>query len=87
MESELFGYTPGSFTGGLKEGKNGILHYAQRGTLFLDEICELPLHLQVKLLRVLENNVYTPIGSAEEIQYSSIEGETGRYHTFSYPLS
>ncbi|HOK49317.1 MAG TPA: sigma 54-interacting transcriptional regulator [Sedimentibacter sp.] len=67
MESELFGYTPGSFTGGLKEGKNGILHYAQRGTLFLDEICELPLHLQVKLLRVLENNVYTPIGSAEEI--------------------
>ncbi|MDI9496708.1 MAG: sigma 54-interacting transcriptional regulator [Bacillota bacterium] len=67
MESELFGYTPGSFTGGLKEGKKGILHYAQKGTLFLDEICELPLHLQVKLLRVLENNVYTPIGSAEEI--------------------
>lgn len=68
MESELFGYTPGSFTGGLKEGKNGILHYANKGTLLLDEIGELPPVLQVKLLRVLENNVYTPIGSSEEIQ-------------------
>lgn len=67
MESELFGYTPGSFTGGLKEGKKGILHYANKGTLFLDEIGELSPYLQVKLLRVLENNVYTPIGSAEEI--------------------
>ncbi|WIV11937.1 sigma 54-interacting transcriptional regulator [Proteiniborus sp. MB09-C3] len=67
MESELFGYTPGSFTGGLKEGKKGILHYAQNGTLFLDEIGELPQYLQVKLLRVLENRVYSPIGSVEEI--------------------
>jgi transcriptional regulator with PAS, ATPase and Fis domain len=67
MESELFGYTPGSFTGGLKNGKKGILHYAQNGTLFLDEIGELPPYLQVKLLRVMENNVYTPIGSVEEI--------------------
>jgi transcriptional regulator with PAS, ATPase and Fis domain len=67
MESELFGYTPGSFTGGLKEGKKGILHYANNGTLFLDEIGELSPYLQVKLLRVLENNVYAPIGSAEEI--------------------
>lgn len=67
MESELFGYAPGSFTGGLKEGKKGILHYAQNGTLFLDEIGELSTYLQVKLLHVLEKNVYIPLGSVEEI--------------------
>lgn len=67
MESELFGYAPGSFTGGLKDGKKGILHHAQGGTLFLDEIGEMPIHLQIKLLRVIEERVFSPIGSTEEI--------------------
>lgn len=67
MESELFGYEAGSFTGGLKEGKQGILYHANKGTLFLDEIGDLPYHLQVKLLRVLEKRKYSPIGSVKEI--------------------
>lgn len=63
FESELFGYAPGSFSGANKEGKIGQIELADQGTLFLDEIGDLPLLMQVKLLRVLEEKKITPIGS------------------------
>ena len=63
FESELFGYEEGSFTGAKKGGKIGKIELANHGTLFLDEIGELPIHLQVKLLRAIENKMYTPVGS------------------------
>lgn len=62
MESEFFGHTKGAFTGAAGS-KEGYIAAANGGTLFLDEIGELPLHLQVKLLRTLENKTYTPVGS------------------------
>jgi transcriptional regulator with PAS, ATPase and Fis domain len=60
--SELFGYAPGTFTGGLKEGKAGLFEAAQGGTLFLDEIAELPLPVQAMLLRVLQEKQVARIG-------------------------
>src|SRR5690606_31795881 len=54
LESELFGYEEGAFTGAKKGGKPGLFEIADRGTLFLDEITEMPMSLQVKLLRVLK---------------------------------
>lgn len=66
IESELFGYKAGSFTGADKAGKIGKFREANNGVLFLDEIAELPLSMQVKLLRVLQERVVTPIGSSEE---------------------
>lgn len=68
LESELFGYAGGAFTGALKEGKVGKLELAHEGTLFLDEIAELPLNLQVKLLHVLQEAVISRIGDAREIK-------------------
>ncbi|MED4907099.1 sigma 54-interacting transcriptional regulator [Brevibacillus centrosporus] len=65
VEAELFGYEPGSFTGALKSGKVGILESAHRGTLFLDEIGDLPLELQVKLLKVVEESQFMRVGSTE----------------------
>jgi two-component system C4-dicarboxylate transport response regulator DctD len=62
VESELFGHERGSFTGAVT-GKVGKFEYAQGGTLFLDEICSLPLPLQGKLLRVLEERVFNRLGS------------------------
>lgn len=62
LESELFGYEEGSFTGAKKTGKKGILEEADGGTVFLDEIGELPLQMQKKLLRVLQENTITRIG-------------------------
>ena len=67
LESELFGYEDGSFTGGIKGGKKGIIENCNGGTLFLDEIGEMSLNLQVKLLRVLENRTITRLGSSQEI--------------------
>ena len=66
IESELFGYTAGSFTGAQKSGKIGKFREAHKGIIFLDEIGELPLSMQVKLLRVLQEKVVTPIGSSTE---------------------
>lgn len=63
VESELFGYEKGAFTGASAEGKMGLFEAAHNGTLFLDEIAELPLSLQAKLLRVLETYEVRRIGS------------------------
>lgn len=62
LESELFGYAPGAFTGARKEGKKGLFELAHGGTLLLDEIGELPLNLQSRLLRVIEEREVQPIG-------------------------
>jgi transcriptional regulator with GAF, ATPase, and Fis domain len=62
FESELFGYERGAFTGADK-AKPGILRDSDGSTLFLDEIGEIPLHVQTKLLRVLEEHNYRPLGS------------------------
>ena len=65
-ESELFGYEPGSFTGADKSGKIGKVELASGGTLFLDEIGEMPLTLQVKLLRLLQSGTFTRVGSTTQ---------------------
>lgn len=67
IESELFGYEAGTFTGGSKEGKIGLLELAQEGTLFLDEISELPLSQQVKLLNVLQDKTMLRVGGRKYI--------------------
>lgn len=66
FESELFGYVKGSFTGASSRGKVGLIEMANGGTLFLDEIGDLPLSMQVKILKVVQDKKYTPIGSLEE---------------------
>lgn len=68
FESELFGYAKGAFTGADKKGKKGKIELADGGTLFLDEVGSLPLDMQVKLLRVLQENEVFPIGSDKAIQ-------------------
>ncbi|AVD55925.1 sigma 54-interacting transcriptional regulator [Heyndrickxia coagulans] len=68
LESELFGYVKGAFTGAEKNGKEGYFKQADGGILFLDEIGELPVHLQVKLLRVLQEQEVIPIGSTTPIK-------------------
>ena len=65
LESELFGYVPGAFTGASKEGKTGQIELANGGTLYLDEIGELPLNAQAKLLRVVENKVLRKLGAVK----------------------
>jgi PAS domain S-box-containing protein len=67
LESELFGYEEGSFTGAKRGGKAGKFEVADGGTIFLDEIGELPMHMQVKLLRVLQEKEIERIGSAGSI--------------------
>ena len=65
VESELFGYEKGAFTGANAKGSVGLIRRAHRGTLFLDEIGEMPLHVQARLLRVLQERVVVPLGSSE----------------------
>jgi len=65
LESELFGYSKGAFTGASKEGKVGLIELAANGTLFLDEIGELSLRLQAKILHVIQNKQFIPIGGKE----------------------
>lgn len=67
LESELFGYEPGAFTGANRHGKMGIFQLADTGTLFLDEIGELPFYLQAKLLRVIQESEIVRIGGAKPI--------------------
>ncbi len=67
LVSELFGYAPGTFTGGLKDGKAGCFEAASGGTLFLDEIGEIDADTQVKLLRAIESRTIVRLGSSEPI--------------------
>lgn len=68
IESELFGYEKGSFTGANKSGKIGLFEMADHGTIFLDEIGELPLNMQVKLLRVLQEQEIERIGGTKPVR-------------------
>jgi two-component system, NtrC family, response regulator PilR len=65
MESELFGHKRGSFTGAVAD-KKGLIQSAEGGTLFLDEVADLPLHMQVKLLRVVQEKTMRPVGESRE---------------------
>ena len=71
MESELFGYEGGSFTGAKKEGKKGLFEMANSGTIFLDEISELPLNLQVKLLHVIQDKKLRKVGGSGYIEVNA----------------
>jgi PAS domain S-box-containing protein len=68
FESELFGYEKGAFSGADSKGKKGKIDLAQGGTLFLDEVGDLPFDMQVKMLRVLQEGTYYPVGSIKEKQ-------------------
>jgi transcriptional regulator with PAS, ATPase and Fis domain/TPR repeat protein len=69
LESELFGYTKGAFTGAVKD-KKGKIEMANNGTLFLDEIGDMPLSLQAKMLRVIQERKVTPVGSSKSVPVS-----------------
>jgi transcriptional regulator of acetoin/glycerol metabolism len=95
IEAELFGYTPGAFTGARKEGSVGRLREAEGGTLFLDEIGDMPLAMQTRLLRVLQERQVTPLGggAAVNVNFSLIcathcnlreAAETGRFRSDLY---
>ncbi len=68
IEAELFGYRAGAFTGALRSGRRGKVLEADRGTLFLDEIGDMPLPLQARLLRVLDERRVTPLGAEETVE-------------------
>lgn len=68
MESELFGYEDGAFTGSRRGGRMGLFEFAHGGSVFLDEVAEIPTHLQSKLLRALQSGNIRRVGSNEEIQ-------------------
>jgi TyrR family helix-turn-helix protein/PAS domain S-box-containing protein len=68
LESELFGYEPGAFTGSNREGKMGLLEVAHQGTVFLDEVAELPLNLQVKILQVIQDKEFKRVGGLKPIK-------------------
>ena len=95
IEAELFGYSPGAFTGGRREGRPGLLRQADGGTLFLDEIGDMPLALQTRLLRVLQERQVVPLGGGQPVavDFALIcasnrplreEAEQGRFRTDLY---
>jgi sigma-54 dependent transcriptional regulator, acetoin dehydrogenase operon transcriptional activator AcoR len=95
IESELFGYAPGAFTGARREGSPGRLREAHGGTLLLDEIGDMPLHMQSRLLRVLQERQVTPLGGsrAVDVDFALIcathrqlreEAETGKFRSDLY---
>jgi len=98
MESELFGHLKGSFTGANND-KDGLFQLADGGTLFLDEVAELPLHMQVKLLRAIQERSIRPVGGSNEMPVDArilsashkdlaIEVEAGRFrHDLYYRLN
>jgi len=69
MESELFGHKKGSFTGAVTD-KEGLIRSAEGGTLFLDEVADLPLHMQVKLLRVIQEKSVRAVGETRECRWT-----------------
>lgn len=71
LESELFGYEKGTFTGALKEGKEGLIELANQGTLFLDEIAELPMHMQSKLLQIIQEQQFYRVGGRKMIKINT----------------
>lgn len=71
IESELFGHVPGAFTGATREGYAGKFEQAHNGTIFLDEISELPLEMQAKLLRVLQDKTFTRLGGSRAVTTSA----------------
>lgn len=71
IESELFGYEKGAFTGASAQGKKGLFEIADKGTLFLDEIGEISMHLQVKLLRFLENGEMVRVGGIKSMKVNT----------------
>lgn len=68
FESEIFGYEKGAFSGANQKGKKGKVELANKGTLFLDEIGEMPLEMQVKFLRILQEKKFYPVGGTKEIE-------------------
>ncbi len=68
FESELFGYETGAFTGAKRDGKMGLIEAANKGTLFLDEIGEMPMNLQTKLLRVIQEREVTRVGGVKPVK-------------------
>ena len=98
MESELFGHKKGSFTGAVNDHK-GLFAHAEGGTLFLDEVAELPLSMQVKLLRAIQEKSIRPVGEASEVKVDvrllsashkdlNVEVEAGRFrHDLYYRLN
>ncbi|BDT66305.1 acetoin catabolism regulatory protein [Comamonadaceae bacterium OS-1] len=68
IESELFGYEEGAFTGAKRKGAIGKVQFAHEGTLFLDEIGDMPKHLQARLLRVLQERKVSPLGAGKEVE-------------------
>ncbi|MEK8025348.1 sigma-54-dependent Fis family transcriptional regulator [Pseudaquabacterium rugosum] len=80
IESELFGYRAGAFTGAQKTGRRGKILQADGGTLFLDEIADMPLELQARLLRVLDERQVTPLGTEEThpVDFQLISASHGR---------
>jgi transcriptional regulator with PAS, ATPase and Fis domain len=74
IEAELFGYQGGAFTGARREGAPGRIREAHGGTLFLDEIGDMPLPLQARLLRVLQERVVVPLGGGKPVSRGLLPG-------------